>query len=117
MPVAEREIYLGGCDIEWIGAKIRKTQVVFDGDDTVTFSLYASDLDTNNDNGDVLVGADTVTMDYEAGSTGNFSGPLLASVALVRDTFYWLEETATPDGGNPHTRRTLVQAVDRGPNP
>lgn len=116
--MAERkEIYLGGCDIEWPNPTIRSTGVALDGDDAVKFSVYESNIavdPTDLSNGDVVVGADAVTMTF---IDNKFTGPLPATSALVRGAFYWLETTATPDGGSPHTRRSLVQAVDRGNNP
>jgi hypothetical protein len=108
-----RKIYLGGCDIEWDDAKVNSSDTVFDANDAVAFSLYASDLDTNDENGAVITGANAVSMTYVSESNGKFVGHLAASVSLTRDAFYWLEVTATPDGGSPHTRRALVQAVDR----
>lgn len=113
MPATSIFIFLGGCDVEWIDAKVNKTDTLLDGDDAVVFSLYESDLDNDNDNGTVVTGANAVTMDYIAGSDGKFVGTLLASASLVRDAFYWREVTATPSGGNPHMRRDLVQAKDR----
>ena len=115
--MADREhdkIYLGGCDIEWLSPVINATGVALDGDDAVVFSLYASDLDTDDENGTVVTGASAITMTFR---DPKFVGALLASVALTRDAFYWLEVTATPDGGAAHTRRSLVKAVDRGFNP
>lgn len=112
----QRKIYVGGCDVEWADAVVNSTSTVFDGDDAVVFSVYESDLDVDDDSGDVVTGASAVTMDFVSGSNGKFVGHLPATAALVRGSFYWLEVTATPDGGTPHTRRFLVQAVDRGPN-
>ncbi len=106
-----RNVYLGGCDVVWDDAKVNSSDTVFDTNDAVVFSLYASDLDTDDEKGTVVAGADGISMTFVAGSNGKFVGHLPASASLTRDTFYWLEVTATPDGGTPHTRRALVQAI------
>lgn len=110
------EIYLGGGNIWWKGANKDATNAYLDGDATVVFSVYAKNAD-DNDNGDVVTGANAVAMSYVASSDGNFVGHLPASASLTRDSWYWLEVTATPSGGSAHTRRRLVQAVDRGFGP
>lgn len=114
-----RKIFLGGCNVKWLKAKIDLTGAYLDDSDAVEFSVYAAAADpvADKDSGDVVTGADSVSMTYVAASDGEFIGHLPASASLVRDAFYWLEVTATPNGGAPHTRRYLVQAVDRGPNP
>lgn len=112
-----QEIYLGGCDIEWPSPTIRSTGVALDGTDACEFSIYESNVvadPTDRSNGAVVTGADGVAMTF---TDGKFTGPLPASASIVRGSFYWQEVTITPDGGSPHTRRELVQAVDRGFNP
>lgn len=112
MPQDRDLIYLGGCDVEWVGAKQNSNDTYLDATATVVFSVYASDLDTDNENGTVVTGASALTMTYISDSDGKFIGHLPATASLVRDTYYWMETTATPSGGTPHTRRGLVQAVD-----
>ena len=114
-----RTIFLGGCNVKWLNAKIDSTGAYLDDSDAVEYSVYeaAADPLTDKDSGTVVTGADSVSMTYVENSNGEFIGHLPASASLVRDAFYWIEITATPNGGAPHTRRYLVQAVDRGPNP
>ena len=114
-----REILLGGCNVKWLEAMIDLTDNYLDDSDAMEFSVYAAaaDPETDKDSGSVVTGASAISMTYVAASNGKFIGHLPASASLVRDTYYWLEVTATPNGGSPHTRRSLVQAVDRGFNP
>ncbi len=112
-----RYVYLDGCDVGWDDAKVNSSDTVFDGDDVVTFSLYESDYPTSEDKGTVLTGADGISMSYVAGSNGKFVGHLAASVSLVFESYYVLKVTATPDGGTPHTRHAIVQAIYRNFNP
>jgi hypothetical protein len=111
-----RDIFLGGDNVWWKDASLDSTGAALTVADACKFSIYASDYPTSEDNGTVVTGADAVSMTFVAGSDGNFVGPLAAGV-LVRNTYYWLEVTATPDGGSPHTRRQLCKAVDRDFNP
>ena len=106
-----RNVYIDGCDVVWDDAKVNESDTVFDVNDAIEFSLYESDLDTDDENGDVVTGVDGLSMTFVATSNGKFVGHLPASVSLTRHAFYWLEVTATPDGGSPHTRRALVQAI------
>ena len=110
------EIYVGGCDIWWEGAKDDATNTYLDGTATVVFSVYETNA-ADDDNGDVVTGASAVAMSYVASSDGNFVGNLPASASLTRGSWYWLEVTATPSGGVAHTRRRKVKAVDRGFGP
>ena len=114
-----RTILLGGCDVVWNDAVVNSTGNAMDGRDALVFSVYAAAVDpeTDKDSGAVVTGASAISMSYISGSNGKFIGHLPASASLVRDAYYWIEVTATPNGGSPHTRRSLVQAVDRGFNP
>lgn len=113
------QIYMGGGNVWWEGAKDDATNTWLDGNAACVFSVYETHADypADESNGDVVTGGSAVSMSYVASSNGNFVGNLPPTASLTRGSWYWLEVTCTPSGGVAHTRRQAVQAVDRGFGP